>query len=79
MKNIRENDVVYLDPPYAPETKTSFVKYNQSGFSIDSHKQLFENIQNLHKKGVKFILSNSNVSMVTDNFKGFNSRTKTNI
>lgn len=72
MKNIRENDVVYLDPPYAPETKTSFVKYNQSGFSIDSHKQLFENIQNLHKKGVKFILSNSNVSMVTDNFKGFN-------
>lgn len=72
MKNIQKGDVVYLDPPYMPETATSFVKYNKNGFTIENHIKLFENIQNLHKKGVKFVLSNSNVSMVTDNFKGFN-------
>ena len=70
--NIESNDFVYLDPPYAPETSTSFVKYNKAGFNIDNHNQLFENIKKLNKKGVKFILSNSNVSMVTDNFKEFN-------
>lgn len=72
MKKINKNDFVYLDPPYAPETSTSFVKYNKAGFNIDNHNQLFENIKKLNKKGVKFILSNSNVSMVTDNFKEFN-------
>jgi len=72
MKKIRGNDVVYLDPPYAPETDTSFVKYNKCGFTLENHQQLFKNIQNLHKKSVKFILSNSNVSIVTDSFKGFN-------
>ena len=72
MKKINKNDFVYLDPPYAPETSTSFVKYNKVGFNIDNHNQLFENIKKLNKKGVKFILSNSNVSMVTDNFKEFN-------
>jgi len=72
MKKINKNDFVYLDPPYAPETSTSFVKYNKVGFNIDNHNQLFKNIKKLNKKGVKFILSNSNVSMVTDNFKEFN-------
>ena len=36
------DDFVYLDPPYAPETKTSFTKYHQLDFPLESHKKLFD-------------------------------------
>ena len=69
-KNIKNDDFMYLDPPYAPETKTSFVNYNISGFNLNMHELLFTEIKNF--KDVKFIMSNSNVKLVTDNFKDYN-------
>jgi DNA adenine methylase len=65
-------DYVYLDPPYAPENTKSFVNYNQDGFNMDTHKDLFSKIHELHAKGVKFSMSNSNVLFVTDAFQNFN-------
>ena len=62
-----ENDFVYLDPPYAPETSTSFVSYNNTGFSLEKHKKLFELIRSLP---CKFVLSNSDVELVRENFTG---------
>lgn len=60
-----ENDFVYLDPPYAPETSTSFVGYNNTGFCIEKHQKLFELTKSLP---CKFILSNSDVELVRQNF-----------
>lgn len=71
-KNIKKGDFVYLDPPYAPENKTSFVNYTKDGFGIDKHKSLFNLTTGLDKKGVKFMLSNANVELVTQYFKDFN-------
>ena len=68
LQNIKKNDFVYLDPPYVPEKKTSFVKYNENVFNIDTHINLFNLINKLTDDNIKMILSNSDVSIVRENF-----------
>jgi DNA adenine methylase len=68
-KNIKCNDYIYLDPPYMPETSTSFVKYNEMGFGIKKHNNLFNIIKT--QKNIKFCMSNSNTKLVNDNFKNY--------
>jgi len=70
IKNVKENDFVYLDPPYAPENDNSFVGYVSDGFNLETHKLLFREIKKLDK--IKFVMSNSKVKLVTDNFKDYN-------
>ena len=68
LTRIEPNDFVYLDPPYAPETATSFVGYTESGFSIENHNNLFKLIHNLTDSNKKIMLSNADVSLVRKNF-----------
>jgi len=70
IKNIKEGDFVYLDPPYAPENANSFVGYVTDGFNLENHNLLFSEIKKLDK--IKFIMSNAKVELVTDNFKEYN-------
>jgi len=68
LTNVESNDFVYLDPPYAPETDTSFVGYTENGFNIDNHNNLFKLIHKLTETNKKMMLSNADVSLVRDNF-----------
>ena len=70
IKNVNEGDFVYFDPPYAPENRNSFVGYVSEGFTLETHKSLFDEIKKM--KGVKFILSNAKVEMVIENFSDYN-------
>jgi DNA adenine methylase len=70
LKNVEEEDFVYLDPPYAPENKDSFVNYLANGFNLDMHNLLFTEIKKL--KNVKFVMSNAKVDFVMTNFKEYN-------
>lgn len=70
VKNVKKDDFVYLDPPYAPENGTSFVGYVADGFDLEMHKLLFSEIKNLGK--IKFVMSNAKVELVTNNFKEYN-------
>lgn len=72
IQNVNQGDFVYLDPPYAPENVLSFVKYTKNGFDLDTHKRLFCDIKKLNKKGIKFVMSNSKVKLVTNSFEGYN-------
>jgi DNA adenine methylase len=65
---VEPNDFVYLDPPYAPETNTSFVGYTENGFNIESHNNLFKLIHILTDTNKKMMLSNADVSLVRENF-----------
>ena len=69
LKKAKENDFVYLDPPYAPENETSFVDYVKDGFTLKDHKQLFNLTKSLQDKKIKFVMSNSNVELVKNSFK----------
>jgi len=66
LTTVQKDDFVYLDPPYAPETKTSFVGYTDNGFNIEKHHSLFNLI---HKLTEKMILSNADVDLVRFNFQ----------
>lgn len=71
IKNIKKGDFVYLDPPYAPENKTSFVGYTSDGFNTQMHNKLFDDIINLDMKKIKFVMSNANVDFVKERFKEY--------
>ena len=68
LTRIQENDFVYLDPPYAPETQSSFVGYTENGFNIENHNNLFKLIHTLTDTNKKLMLSNADVSLVRKNF-----------
>ena len=66
-ENIKKNDFIYLDPPYVPETSTSFVGYTSDGFALEKHQILFESC-----KKYNFLMSNSDVDLVKDSFSDKN-------
>lgn len=69
LANVEQNDFVYLDPPYAPETNTSFVGYTEKGFGLEHHAKLFKTIHLLtSQKTIKTMMSNADVSLVRENF-----------
>ena len=67
-QTVNGGDFIYADPPYAPESVTSFVGYTKDGFSLDDHRDLF----NLLKRSkIDFVLSNAKVHLVTSSFEGY--------
>ena len=72
IKKVKKGDFVYLDPPYVPEDKKSFVGYNACGFDLDTHNKLFGLVRKFNSQKVKFIMSNSNTDLVNNTFIDYN-------
>ena len=68
LKEVKEGDFVYLDPPYVPETATSFVGYTADGFGLQQHEALFKECNQMSTRGVRFLLSNAEVKLVKEAF-----------
>jgi len=66
LKKVKKGDFIYLDPPYAKENKTSFTKYQKGDFDEKEQKNLSLLLKELHKKGVMFLLSNSNTKIINE-------------
>ena len=65
---INKGDFVYADPPYAPENIRSFVGYTRDGFKIEDHSELFNLLKD---SGIKFVMSNAKVELVTNSFRDY--------
>ena len=57
---IDENTFVYFDPPYRPITDTaSFTAYTENLFNDEEQIELARFVDEMHKKGAKIVVSNS--------------------
>lgn len=73
LKLADENSFVYLDPPYHPISEGSnFTGYVQGGFNMYDQVDLRVACDELNKKGIKFLLSNSASPFILDQYKGYN-------
>ena len=64
--NPKKGDFVYFDPPYIPMDKISFTQYSKSDFGEKDHRKLSEFCIKLDKRGVNYMISNSNTDMTKD-------------
>jgi DNA adenine methylase Dam len=68
----KENDFIYLDPPYNPTSRTaSFTSYTRDGFGDKDQISLYETFKNLDRKGCKILLSNSDTTLVRELYSDF--------
>ncbi|MCD7775360.1 MAG: DNA adenine methylase [Clostridiales bacterium] len=57
---IDKNTFVYFDPPYRPITDTaSFTAYTENLFNDEEQIELAKFVDDMHKKGAKIVISNS--------------------
>ena len=72
VKEAKEGDFVYFDPPYVPLSKTSnFTAYTKDGFSLEEQVKLKELCDQLNQRNVLFVLSNSCCDFICDLYKNY--------
>lgn len=66
-------DFVYFDPPYDPHSKTSnFTSYTKDAFGKKEQEQLALHAEDLHRRGVKVMLSNNDTPFIRNLYRGYN-------
>jgi len=72
LSNTQRGDFVYLDPPYFPISDYSdFTRYTKEKFYKEDQERLRDKIDELSKKGVYVMLSNSNCEFIKDLYKNY--------
>ena len=72
LKPLPKNVFVYLDPPYDPVSDTSsFTGYSKTGFSREEQVRLRKCCDELHKRGLKFMLSNSATDFIIEQYAAY--------
>jgi DNA adenine methylase len=67
LENAKEGDLVYLDPPYAPVSKTAgFTSYTAGRFLLEDQLRLQRVVIELARRGCSVILSNSSTPATRD-------------
>jgi DNA adenine methylase len=72
LTELDKKSFVYLDPPYHPISESSnFTGYIQGGWKIFDQTDLRVACDELNKKGIKFLLSNSSSGFIKDLYKDY--------
>ncbi len=68
----QKGDFVYFDPPYVPLNETSsFTSYTKNGFDMEMQIKLNEVCNKLNSMGVKFMLSNSDTTVINELYSNY--------
>lgn len=72
LKGIRKGSFVYFDPPYVPiSSSSSFTGYTASGFGEKEQIELKKKCDDLNRRGIKFLLSNSSCGFIEELYKDY--------
>jgi DNA adenine methylase len=73
LQGIGRDSIVYLDPPYHPISESSnFTGYVQGGWDADDQIRLREACDDLNRRGVRFLLSNSASNFIIGQYQAYN-------
>jgi len=73
LKSLPKDTFVYLDPPYDPVSDTScFTGYSKGGFTRDDQIRLRKCCDDLDRRGIKFMLSNSATDFIKEQYSAYN-------
>ena len=73
LRIIDRSTFVYLDPPYDPVSDSaSFTGYSRGGFSRNEQIRLRENCDDLSRRGIRFMLSNSATDFIREQYAEYN-------
>lgn len=72
LDRVAKGGFVYLDPPYDPVSDTaSFTGYNKEGFDRNEQLRLKQCCDELTRRGVKFMLSNSATAFIRELYRDY--------
>lgn len=72
LQEVREGDVVYIDPPYIPVSATAnFSDYTKEGFGMDDQIKLRDALLDLGQYGIPIVVSNSYTAKTLELYQGF--------
>lgn len=74
ISTVRSGDFVYLDPPYAVESRRVFREYDQREFTMRDLERLGEHLQTIHRKNATFVVSYADCSEARKVFQQWPSR-----
>lgn len=73
LDGITKKSFVYLDPPYDPiSTSSNFTGYTAGGFGKKEQLRLKSICDELHSRGIKFLLSNSATDFIKELYQDYN-------
>lgn len=68
----KEGDLVFLDPPYFPTNRDSFLRYDANPFNEAEQIRLKKQCDRLRDKGVMFIETNSDCEEIRELYSEYN-------
>ena len=73
LADVPRGTFVYLDPPYDPVSDTAnFTGYVRGGFAREDQIRLRECCDELDRRGIKFMLSNSSTDFIREQYAAYN-------
>lgn len=72
---VRAGDFVYMDPPYATNSKRVFREYGPDSFCVDDLARLKQMLTKIDHRGAHFVLSYGNCPEALDAFSGWKTET----
>ena len=72
LARVQPGSFVYLDPPYDPVSDTaSFTGYQKDGFDRNEQLRLKQCCDELTRRGIQFLLSNSATDFIKELYRGY--------
>lgn len=71
--NVKENDFIYLDPPYPPISETAFFQhYTKERFHLNEQEKVFYLFEFLSNQNIKSIISYPDLPIIRQTYREFN-------